>query len=91
MTLNDFFNIRQKEGETIKQYMARYGATSVKVEDSMPDACAQALKNGLRPGSLNNKLGRKLASSMAEVWARTRMYIFQEEDDAFKCQREKMN
>lgn len=56
----------------------------VKIEDSMPDACIGAFKNGVRPGSLNNKLGRKSASSMTEIRARVHMYILEEEDDALK-------
>lgn len=48
MTINDLLNIRQREGETLKQYMARIRATAVKDEDTMPDVCVGASKNGLR-------------------------------------------
>lgn len=81
-------NVRQKAGETLKQYMARFRAISVKVEDSMPDACVGSIKNGLRSGSLNNKLIPKPASTMAEIFSRPHMYILEEEDDALKRQRE---
>lgn len=53
----------------------------------MPDACAQASKNGFLPGSLNRKLSRKSPASMEEVRARARLCILDEEDDAFKCKR----
>ncbi|XP_057426078.1 uncharacterized protein LOC130719466 [Lotus japonicus] len=87
VTIDDLYNLRQFEGETLKQYMAHYNATSVKIEDSEPRACALAFKNGLRPGSLNNKLSRKPARSTAEIRARENTYILVEEDDAFMRKR----
>lgn len=87
MTINFLFNIEQQEGESLKKYMARNRATSVKVEDSEPRACAQVFKNGLRPGLLNNKLSRKPAESMVEIRARAHTYILDEEDDTFKRKR----
>lgn len=56
----------------------------------MPDACIGAFKNGVRPGSLNNKLGRKSASSTTEIRARVHMYILEEKDDALKRQRDEI-
>ncbi|XP_057418392.1 uncharacterized protein LOC130712582 [Lotus japonicus] len=88
VTINDLFNIRQREGETLKHYMARFGATSVKVEDIMSDVWVGAFKNGLRPGSLNNKMSQKPATTMGEIHSRAHMYIFKEEDDALKFLRD---
>ncbi|XP_057425878.1 uncharacterized protein LOC130719262 [Lotus japonicus] len=87
VTIDDLYNLRQFEGETLKQYMARYSPTSVNIEDSEPRACDLAFKNGLRPGSLNSKLSKKPARSMEEIRANT--YILDEEDDAFKRKRAK--
>lgn len=69
--------------------MARYSATSVKIEDSEPRACALAFKNGLLPGSLNIKLSRKPSRSMAKIRERANTYILDEEHDAFKRKRAK--
>ncbi|XP_057444041.1 uncharacterized protein LOC130736215 [Lotus japonicus] len=87
VTIDDLYNVRQSEGETLKQYVRRYSATSVRSEESEPQAYARAFKNGLQPGKLNSKLSRKLARSMAEVRARANTYILAEEDDAFKRRR----
>ncbi|XP_057443978.1 uncharacterized protein LOC130736149 [Lotus japonicus] len=82
--IDNLYNLRQFEGETLKQYMARYNATSVKIEDSEPCTYALEFKNGLLPGSLNSKLSGKPARSMVEIRARANTYILDEEDDAFK-------
>ncbi|XP_057445498.1 uncharacterized protein LOC130737687 [Lotus japonicus] len=90
VTIDDLYNIRQSKGETLKQYVRRFSATSVKIEESEPHAFARAFKNGLQPGKLNSKLSRKPARSMAEIRARANTYILDEEDDAFKRKRGKM-
>ncbi|XP_057455193.1 uncharacterized protein LOC130746540 [Lotus japonicus] len=90
VTIEDLYNVRQSEGETLKQYVKRFSAASVKIEESEPNACARAFKNGLQPGKLNSKLSRKPAKSMAEVRAWANTYILDEEDDAFKRRRAKV-
>ncbi|XP_057438664.1 uncharacterized protein LOC130730622 [Lotus japonicus] len=78
VTIEDLYNVRQSEGETLKQYVKRFSA------ESEPHACARAFKNRLEPGKLNSKLSRKLARAMAEIRTRANTYILDEEDDAFK-------
>ncbi|XP_057432518.1 uncharacterized protein LOC130725292 [Lotus japonicus] len=87
VTIDDMFNVRQLERETLKQYMKRYSAASIKIEELEPQACARAFKNGLLPGNMNSKLSRKPARSMTEIRARANAYILDEEDDAFKRKR----
>ncbi|XP_057444156.1 eukaryotic translation initiation factor 5B-like [Lotus japonicus] len=82
--------VRELERETLKQNVKRYSAASVKIEELEPQACARAFKNGRLPGKMNNKLSRKPARSMAEVRARANTYILDEEDDAFKRRRAKV-
>ncbi|XP_057452592.1 uncharacterized protein LOC130744422 [Lotus japonicus] len=89
VTIDDLYNVRQSEGETLKQYVRRFNAASVKIEESEPHACARAFKNGLLLGKLNSKLSHKPTRSMAEVRARANTYILDEEDDAFKKKRAK--
>ncbi|XP_057444434.1 uncharacterized protein LOC130736647 [Lotus japonicus] len=55
VTIEDLYNVRQSEGETLKQYVKRFSAALVKIEESEPNACARAFKNGLQPGKLNSK------------------------------------
>ncbi|XP_057418801.1 uncharacterized protein LOC130713009 [Lotus japonicus] len=90
VTIEDLYNERQSEGETLKQYVKWFSAASVKIEESEPNACARTFKNGLQPGKLNSKLSRKPAKLMAEVRARANTYILDEEDDAFKRRRAKV-
>ncbi|XP_057452012.1 uncharacterized protein LOC130743803 [Lotus japonicus] len=67
LTIEDLYNVRQSKGETLKQYVERFSAAFVKIEESEPHACARAFKNGLQPRKLNSKLSRKPAQSMAEI------------------------
>ncbi|XP_057432334.1 uncharacterized protein LOC130725096 [Lotus japonicus] len=90
VTIEDLYNVRQSAGETLKQYVKRFSVASVKIEESEPNSCAPAFKNGLQPGKLNSKLSRKPAKSMAKVRARANTYILDEEDDAFKRRRAKV-
>ncbi|XP_057444778.1 uncharacterized protein LOC130737024 [Lotus japonicus] len=90
VTIEDLYNVHQSEGEILKQYVKRFSTASVKIEESEPNACARAFKNGLQPGKLNSKLSRKPVKSMAEVRARENTYILDEEDDAFKRRRAKV-
>ncbi|XP_057452271.1 uncharacterized protein LOC130744094 [Lotus japonicus] len=89
VTIDDLYNVRQLEQETFKQYVKRYSAASVKIEESESQVCARAFKNGLLSGRLNSKLSLKPARSMAEVHARANTYILDEEDDTFKRWRAK--
>ncbi|XP_057452294.1 uncharacterized protein LOC130744120 [Lotus japonicus] len=93
VTIDDLYNVRQLEQETLKQYVKRYNMASVKNEESEPQACVRAFKNGLLPGRLNSKLSRKPARSMTEVRVRAKTYILDDEDDAFKrrCARAEKN
>ncbi|XP_057418598.1 uncharacterized protein LOC130712801 [Lotus japonicus] len=90
VTIEDLYNVRESKGETLKQYVKRFSAASVKIGESEPNACARAFKDGLQPGKLNSKLSRKPAQLMAEVRARANTYILDEEDDAFKRRRAKV-
>ncbi|XP_057452205.1 uncharacterized protein LOC130744028 [Lotus japonicus] len=87
VTIEDLYDVRQLERETLKQYVKRYSATSMRIEESEPQVCARAFKNGLLPGKLKSKLSRKLARSMTEARARATAYILDEEDVVFKRKR----
>ncbi|XP_057444372.1 uncharacterized protein LOC130736573 [Lotus japonicus] len=90
VTIDNLYNVRQSEAETLKQYVKRFSAASVKIEESEPHACARSFTNGLQPGNVNSKLSRKPVRSMAEIRARANTYILDEEDDAFKRKHAKM-
>ncbi|XP_057458488.1 uncharacterized protein LOC130749185 [Lotus japonicus] len=86
-TIEDLFDIRQRERETLKQYMERYNAASTKFEELEYRTCVCVFKSGLMVGKLSCELSRKPARSMTEVRARARDYILEEEDDAYKRKR----
>ncbi|XP_057443880.1 uncharacterized protein LOC130736039 [Lotus japonicus] len=44
VTIDDLYNFRQLERETLKQYVKRYSAASVKIEELEPQACAARLQ-----------------------------------------------
>ncbi|XP_057432246.1 uncharacterized protein LOC130725001 [Lotus japonicus] len=85
--VEDLFQIRQEERETLKQYTERYSAASARFEEAEPRTCVCAFKSGLTSGKVSCELGRKPARSMTEVSARARDYIIEEEDNACKRKR----
>ncbi|XP_057425997.1 uncharacterized protein LOC130719391 [Lotus japonicus] len=82
--VEDLFQIRQAERETLKQYVERYSAASARFEEAEPRTCVCAFKNRLSSGKMSCELSRKPTRSMTEVRTRARDYIMEEEDDACK-------
>ncbi|XP_057452534.1 uncharacterized protein LOC130744358 [Lotus japonicus] len=87
--IEDLFDIRQGERETLKQYMKRYSATSARFEELEPRVCVCAFKGGLPQGKFSCELSRELACSMTEVRARAQDYILEEEMEAHKRKHER--
>ncbi|XP_057426094.1 uncharacterized protein LOC130719486 [Lotus japonicus] len=50
ITIEDLFGIRQKERETLKQYVKRYNAISARFEELQTRVCVFAFKDGLSLG-----------------------------------------
>lgn len=76
-TTKDLFNVRQKQGEVVKVYMARFNKLSMHMEDLNPDICVTTFKHGLRAGPLNNNLSWQPAQDMTE---NTRFILMEEHD-----------
>ncbi|XP_057443845.1 uncharacterized protein LOC130735999 [Lotus japonicus] len=83
-TIEDLFDIRQEERETLKQYVKRYSAISARFEELQPRVCVCAFKGGLSRGEFYCELSRELTCSMVEVRARAQDYILKEEIEAHK-------
>ncbi|XP_057458501.1 uncharacterized protein LOC130749195 [Lotus japonicus] len=79
VTIDDLYNVRQLEGETLKHYVRRYSAASVKIEELEQQACARAFKNGL--------LSERLIYSMPTMLVLANAYILDEEDETHKSTR----
>ncbi|XP_057444077.1 uncharacterized protein LOC130736252 [Lotus japonicus] len=60
-TVEDLFDIRQEERETLKQYVKRYSAISAGFEELQPRVCVCAFKGGLARGEFYCELSRELA------------------------------
>ncbi|XP_057426211.1 uncharacterized protein LOC130719610 [Lotus japonicus] len=88
-TVDDLFDIRQRERETLKQYMERYSAASARFEELEPRMCVCAFKSGLSRGKFSCELRREWACSMAEVRARAEGYILEEETEVHKRKQER--
>ncbi|XP_057452678.1 uncharacterized protein LOC130744520 [Lotus japonicus] len=86
-TVDDLFDIRQLERETLKQYIKRYNAEFARFEELEPRICVGALKSGLSRGKFSCELRRERACSMAKVRAQAQGYILEEETEAHKRKR----
>ncbi|XP_057418284.1 uncharacterized protein LOC130712469 [Lotus japonicus] len=83
-TVEDLFDTRQEECETLEQYVRRYSAISTRFKELQPRVCVCAFKGGLARGEFYYELSRELACSMMEVRARAQYYILKEEIEAHK-------
>ncbi|XP_057418460.1 uncharacterized protein LOC130712658 [Lotus japonicus] len=88
-TIEDLFDVRQRERETLKQYMKRYSAAAARFEELEPRMCVCAFKGGLSRGEFSRELSRELACSLTEVRARAQDYILEEEIEAYKRKHER--
>ncbi|XP_057439960.1 uncharacterized protein LOC130731731 [Lotus japonicus] len=88
-TIEDLFDMRQQERETLEQYMKRYSAASTRFEELEPRICVCAFKGGLSRGKFSRELSRELACSVTEVRARAQDYILEEEIEAHKRKQER--
>ncbi|XP_057418509.1 uncharacterized protein LOC130712705 [Lotus japonicus] len=86
--IEDLFDMRQRERETLEQYTKRYSAASARFEELEPRMCVCAFKGGLSWGKFKRELSRELETSMIEVRARAQDYILEEGIEAHKRKQE---
>jgi hypothetical protein len=82
------FNVRQGHNESLRDYLARFNDTTIKVINPNQEVFVGAFQNGLRAGQLNESLAQKSADSMEEIIARADCYIKGEESNAEKKARD---
>ncbi|XP_057444398.1 uncharacterized protein LOC130736603 [Lotus japonicus] len=87
--IEDLFDMRQRERETLEQYTKRYSSASIRFEELEPCMCVCAFKGGLSWGKFKRELSRELATSMIEVRARAQDYILEEGIEAHKRKQER--
>ena len=61
------FDVKQYQGETLKEYISRFGAQVVKVGTTDEPMIVYAFKKGVCPGSFSKSLNRSRPKTFAEV------------------------
>ncbi|RDX69607.1 hypothetical protein CR513_51254, partial [Mucuna pruriens] len=76
--------------ETLKQYLARFNATMVQVDDPDQKFFIKAFQKGLRAGPFSDSLALSRLSSMTEIRARAEKHVEAEEDKEDRLQVERV-
>ncbi|XP_024636363.2 uncharacterized protein [Medicago truncatula] len=86
--LTSLFNVRQGQNESLREYLARFNDSKIKVSNPNQEVFVGAFQNGLRAGQFNESLAQKPADSMEEIIARAKCYVKGEESNAEKRARD---
>ncbi|CAA0815055.1 Unknown protein, partial [Striga hermonthica] len=81
-TYLSLINMQQKEGETLRQYVARYTKECIEVPSASEEIKAGGLTWGLRPGKCRDSLAKRPARSFDELLERCSKYVNIEESEA---------
>ncbi|KAL2248154.1 UNVERIFIED_CONTAM: Retrovirus-related Pol polyprotein from transposon [Sesamum indicum] len=78
------FNIRQREDETLKNFMGRSNNETLEVQELRIDMLVSILIHGLRKGPFTSALARDPPSDVEQLMALAQKYIDEEEMNAMK-------
>ncbi|KAL2248189.1 UNVERIFIED_CONTAM: Retrovirus-related Pol polyprotein from transposon [Sesamum indicum] len=78
------FNIRQREDETLKNFMGRFNNETLEVQELRIDMLVSILIHGLRKGSFASALARDPPFDVEQLMALAQKYIDEEEMNAVK-------
>ncbi|CAA0819825.1 Unknown protein, partial [Striga hermonthica] len=81
-TYLSLINMQQKEGETLRQYVARYTKECVEVPSASEEIKAGGLTRGLRPGKCRDSLAKRPSRSFDELLERCNKFVNMEESEA---------
>ncbi|XP_068497488.1 uncharacterized protein [Phaseolus vulgaris] len=81
----DLFDVKQFQGETLKEYISRFGAQVVKVGSSEEPMIVYAFRKGVRPGSFSKTLNCSRPKTFAEIRRRAVEHIASEDEAYEKC------
>jgi len=81
----DLFDVKQFQGETLKEYISRFGAQVVKVGTSEEPMIVYAFRKGVRPGSFSKTLNCSRPKTFAEIRRRAVEHIASEDEAYEKC------
>jgi len=81
----DLFDVKQYQGETLKEYISRFGAQVVKVGTTDEPMIVYAFRKGVCLGSFSKSLNRSRPKTFAEVRRRAVEHIASEGEAYEKC------
>jgi len=81
----DLFDVKQYQGETLKEYISRFGAQVVKVGTTDEPMIVYAFRKGVCPGSFSKSLNHSRPKTFAEVRCRAVEHIASEGEAYEKC------
>jgi len=81
----DLFDVKQYQGETMKEYISRFGAQVMKVGTTDEPMIVYAFRNGVCPGSFSKSLNRSRPKTFVEVRRRAVEHIALEGEAYEKC------
>ena len=82
--LYDLFIVRQREGETLKEYLNKFWALTVRLQTHDEDVMVTAFEQGIAAGPFNNSLIRNPVETFSEIRRRAVTHISTEEAVAMK-------
>ncbi|PNX87791.1 hypothetical protein L195_g043887, partial [Trifolium pratense] len=88
VTSTSLFSIHQAYAESLREYLARFSETTIKVSNPNQEMFVTTFPNGLRAGHFNESLAQKPTTSMQEINKRAECYIKGEESNAEKRMRD---
>ena len=77
--------MKQYQGETLKEYISRFGVEVVKVGTTDEAMIVYAFRKGVRPGSFIKSLNRARPKTFAEIRSRAVEHIASEGEAYEKC------
>jgi len=81
----DLFDVKQYQGETLKEYISRFRAQVVKVDTTDEPMIVYAFRKGVCHGSFSKSLNRSRPKTFAEVRRRAIEHIASEGEAYEKC------
>ncbi|RDX75753.1 hypothetical protein CR513_44334, partial [Mucuna pruriens] len=87
----DLFDIKQRKGKTLKNYLACFNNASIRVNDPDHKFFVKAFQKGLRAGQFSNSLALRKPLIMEEIRAYAEKHIEVEEDQTDRLEVEKQS